>query len=283
LFGDNSQEAIISTPDGTVDYNSSQRLVINPGQGYAGGEGGDIYLWAGRGGDSSGSGGDIKIRGGTGGANTGGGTGGAGGYIRMEAGDGAVGDGVAGTAGYIEITGGYGLVTGGDVTITGGDGGTTNGKVRISTIDHNWDFAADGTTTLPGNLKFNGGPAIRVRTAPSASTGSAGDQAGDIAFDGTALYYCIADHGATYSATLTPGYTGVYPTVIQGSYPKPLTGWQFVFNTVTYTLIADATESNPGEWSLNVDQTISTDSSTIDFILPVNIWVKQVWGTTGTW
>ena len=66
LFGDNTQEAIISTPDGVAGINgdSSQRLVINPGEGYDTGEGGDIYLWAGRGGANSGSGGDVKIRGG---------------------------------------------------------------------------------------------------------------------------------------------------------------------------------------------------------------------------
>jgi hypothetical protein len=45
---------------------SSERLVINPGQGSGSGEGGDIYLWAGRGGIDNGSGGDIKVRGGYG-------------------------------------------------------------------------------------------------------------------------------------------------------------------------------------------------------------------------
>jgi len=69
VMGDGTGEAIISTPDGNINGTwSSQRLVINPGKGGDGtsGEGGDIYLWAGRGGDQSGSGGDIKIRGGQG-------------------------------------------------------------------------------------------------------------------------------------------------------------------------------------------------------------------------
>jgi hypothetical protein len=66
------QELVITTPDGDTNVNASQRLVINPGKGADGtsGEGGDIYLWAGRGGSgdtgnaiSAGSGGDIKIRG----------------------------------------------------------------------------------------------------------------------------------------------------------------------------------------------------------------------------
>ena len=152
LFGDSTQEAIISTPNGTVANNSSQRLVINPGEGYGTGEGGDIYLWAGRGGDTSGSGGDIKIRGGVGGANTGGGTGGDGGYIRVEAGD---APGTGGNAGYVEITGGSGPVTGGNVTITSGNGGTTDGKVRISTPDYNWDFGADGKLILPKASKVS--------------------------------------------------------------------------------------------------------------------------------
>jgi hypothetical protein len=50
LFGDATQEAVISTPDGSnADGINSQRLVINPGKGEDsnGGEGGDIYLWAG--------------------------------------------------------------------------------------------------------------------------------------------------------------------------------------------------------------------------------------------
>jgi hypothetical protein len=65
LIGDGTQEAILTTPDG-VDGSDSQRLVINPGAGSEFGEGGDIYLYSGRGGASGGSGGDIKIRGGLG-------------------------------------------------------------------------------------------------------------------------------------------------------------------------------------------------------------------------
>jgi len=44
LFGDSTQEAIITTPNGTNDFNDSQRFVINPGAGAANtaGEGGDI-------------------------------------------------------------------------------------------------------------------------------------------------------------------------------------------------------------------------------------------------
>jgi len=182
LFGDANQEAIISTPDGTPGNEYSQRLVINPGAGNDFGEGGDIYIWAGRGGDGSGSGGDIKIRGGQGGANTLGGSGGDGGYIRIEAGNGAnegnpgyiemtAGEGGIGkSGGYVNITGGLGNTTGGDVQITGGRGrssvgGNVNiwggssdqgplseGNVNIETGGNTWAFDATGTLTVPGDI-----------------------------------------------------------------------------------------------------------------------------------
>jgi len=122
LFGDATQEAIISTLDGSnAGGINSQRLVINPGKGEdsSGGEGGDIYLWAGRGGNNNGSGGDVKIRGGQGMGESG-----SGGYLRIEAGDSQN----LGTPGYIDITGGYGANTyGGYVQVTGGQGGNGHG------------------------------------------------------------------------------------------------------------------------------------------------------------
>jgi len=146
LFGNSNQEAIISTPDGVPGNEYSQRLVINPGAGNNYGEGGDIYLWAGRGGDGSGSGGDIKIRGGQGGANTVGGSGGDGGYIRIEAGDAAS---TGGYAGYIDITGGTSNAVGGYVTITGGSGQTQGGDANI-----NGGFTNSGPG---GRVNINGG------------------------------------------------------------------------------------------------------------------------------
>ena len=184
-FGDPSQEAIISTPDGAAGTEYSQRLVINPGQGYNYGEGGDIYLWAGRGGDGSGSGGDIKIRGGQGGANTTGGNGGDGGYIRIEAGDTATTGGYPGYVtvvggnsatiggGYVEILGGHGATVGGDANLKGGYGTATGGNVNIwggasgnglvneghvniQTGGNTWTFDSLGSLTLPGSIIGSG-------------------------------------------------------------------------------------------------------------------------------
>ena len=206
LFGDAAQEAIISTADGTVSNENSQRLVINPGQGYDYGEGGDIYLWAGRGGPTNGSGGDIKIRGGQGMAN------GTGGYIRIEGGD----TQGAGYPGYIDITGGrggatqgayvritggqgatnggeagviggYGTDVGGDANITAGYGGTNQGgnvnitgggsalglpgygNVNISAGASQWVFDNTGNLTIPGNILGSGNILIAPDSASASS------------------------------------------------------------------------------------------------------------------
>ena len=155
LFGDATQEAIISTPDGNdTDGINSQRLVINPGQGSGSGEGGDIYLWAGRGGPTSGSGGDIKIRGGQGMAD------GTGGYIRIEGGD----TQGAGYPGYIDIKGGQGGNTeGAYVRITGGQGATHGGEAGVIG-GYGTDVGGDanitagyGGTNQGGNVNITGG------------------------------------------------------------------------------------------------------------------------------
>ena len=147
LFGDSTQEAIISTPNGTNDINSSQRFVINPGAGADGttGEGGDIYLYAGRGGDAGGSGGDIKIRGGLGPVN------GAGGYITMEGGEADVN----GVGGYIEIYGGVsGNSNGGYLDLRGGVGQTEGGAVFIQ--GGQGQAGPGGPVNITGGVSGNG-------------------------------------------------------------------------------------------------------------------------------
>jgi hypothetical protein len=131
LIGDGSQEALLSTPNGNNDAQDSQRLVINPGAGADGtaGEGGDIYLYAGRGGSgdagnavTGGSGGDIKIRGGLSGPDN------DGGYIDIVGGE-ANGNGAGGN---IDIQGGLsGNLVGGNINIDGGQGATNGGAVII--------------------------------------------------------------------------------------------------------------------------------------------------------
>lgn len=211
-MGDGAQEGVITTPDGDPEgAQSSQRLVINPGKGADGtaGEGGDIYLWAGRGGDTGGSGGDIKIRGGQGMG------GGAGGYIRMEAGDSQsdaaaagyiqiyAGTTVGGAPGYVDIRGGYnGSGTGGNITLLAGQGSTNGGDVTITggvseaglasygnvsvvagastwTFDNTGQLQAPGTITTAGNIiaaVIKTTP-VAFASLPSAATAGAGARA----------------------------------------------------------------------------------------------------------
>jgi hypothetical protein len=160
VFGDSSQEALISTPNGTT-FADSQRIVINPGAGAANttGEGGDIYLYAGRGGDAGGTGGDIKIRGGLGPVD------GAGGYLDIMGGE-AAGNGVGGR---IDIQGGEsGNSNGGDINITGGQG-INGGDVNIQS--GNGTAGPGGDLTLQGGISSNGLAAYgNVNIAAGAST-----------------------------------------------------------------------------------------------------------------
>jgi hypothetical protein len=188
LFGDSTQGVIISTPNGTADNNSSQRLVINPGQGATGtsGEGGDIYLYAGRGGDNDGSGGDIKIRGGLGGGV------GAGGYIDIESGESST----------------YG--NGGDITITARDGGGI--VLRTFNSESNsrdWIFENDGSTTFPGavvnstvakdgpvSTDIDKGEAATVTVSPSNNTNLNVGAVNGVVFDaGFTLDITVAANG----------------------------------------------------------------------------------------
>lgn len=122
-FGNTGNQAIITGPIADEGNNgTAQRLVIAGQDGYTGttGEGGDIYLWAGRGGDAGGTGGDIKV-------------------------DGGNGQG-AGEGGTIKIRGGYSPDgNGGFVEIQGGQSSNgTGGNINISTYQN-------GNIVLSGN------------------------------------------------------------------------------------------------------------------------------------
>jgi len=156
--GDNLQfekgsvyQKIISTQDGTGSAPTVERLVISGGDSYSNGptysgEGGDIYLWAGKGqnggdikvdaGEGIEEGGTVKVRGGY--TETG-----AGGFIQITAGDSSDGDGgdveiTAGSSanegigGSVVITSGYGD-TGGNILLDAGNGEVAGGNVIVRT------------------------------------------------------------------------------------------------------------------------------------------------------
>jgi hypothetical protein len=152
-------------------------------------------------------------------------------------------------------------------------------------------FDDEGAITFPDNTvqttAFDSSALedrARIVDVPSTNLGAPGDKAGDIAFDDNNLYTCIQDFPVMYTATLVGGYSnGAYPTLFQGEYPKPLAGWQFTFNNVTYTLTEDAVQSNPGEWSLSLNATINTGISgtnteiQIGFPSDESIWQSTPW------
>jgi hypothetical protein len=169
VFTKNGTQKAISTQPGNVDNNTVERLVIAGGDSFYDdqstewvGEGGDVYLWAGQGGN----GGDLKLDAG----NSLGLNGEIGGWIKMRGGDSASGNG-----GYLELAGGDGNVNGGNVTILGGTGTTgVDGKVRIGTnvayvnstpVPVNvWDFGADGSLTFPSGAGFTVGDSGQLKT-----------------------------------------------------------------------------------------------------------------------
>lgn len=175
LGGENdpTEQIIITGPVPDSNNANAQRLVIQGQRGYGtwqqpnAGEGGDVYIWGGTGGegtfsgqDIGGSGGDIKIRGGQGQNNQGG-------YVKIEGGSAQDWNGGSNTGGYIEISAGDALGgngNGADVNIRGGRGVGTgnNGNVNIRTgitSQHEWVFDNGGNLSLPtnGGIDFNYG------------------------------------------------------------------------------------------------------------------------------
>ena len=182
LSNDSGNQVIVTGPATTENNPSAQRIVIQGQRGfgvwgtstYTVGEGGDVYIWGGTGGESEnwyggrtgGSGGDVKLRGGQGQDHDGG-------YVRIEGGNTEIYNNTStGYGGFVEITGGDVVGVpgdpsdpgkGGDVRITGGrarsastlsgvvqviTGGTTNPDVGPS---NTWEFGNDGTLTLPSD------------------------------------------------------------------------------------------------------------------------------------
>jgi hypothetical protein len=146
----------ISTQSGTVDNPSVERLVIAGGDGYGNGEGGDIYLWAGRSSLNAAGGqggGDIKVDAGDG-YDVGGGT------VKIRGGNAHIGDiDTASNGGWIQIQAGSSWTangSGGNLDIQAGYGYNdgTDGAVTIQAgkSSYQWRFDPEGKLTLPGTI-----------------------------------------------------------------------------------------------------------------------------------
>lgn len=150
-------DAVITGPAPNLANPNAVRLIIQGQEGFelpqaGGAEGGDVYIWAGHGGEGnsySGNGGDVKLRGGTGGL--------TGGYIRLESGD---ANATNGTGGFLDLNAGNSFNTGGQggsvnirAGIGAGDGAVNGGNVGVYTNNGvgNWQFKPDGSFALNNN------------------------------------------------------------------------------------------------------------------------------------
>jgi hypothetical protein len=184
-FALSSDQSIITGVSPTVTNPTAQRLVVAGQDGVAGdgydGEGGDVYLWAGRGGGATGNGGDIKIDGGNGAA------GGEGGYVKIRGGYSDNADG-----GFVEINAGNSYtLNGGDVNIAAGSTfngeGTAGGNVNINAGYSSSSWAGGSinlTTTASGKITLFGdggefindssNPGNQIATVSQLPTGATG-------------------------------------------------------------------------------------------------------------
>jgi hypothetical protein len=205
---------LITGPAATAANPAAKRLVIQGQPGWrgwpvtpqpSGAEGGDVYIWAGHGGegsDYSGDGGDAKLRGGNGGM--------AGGYVRLEAG---AANATNGTGGFLDLNAGdalngtvsYNTAQGGNVEIRGGRGYGHGGVVNIHTAitnnwDHQWTFGTDGSLTLP-----SGGSIVSTNGSAAVLSDYAGYNQFFAQSDGT---YVQAGTAPTFTTTITNGGSG---------------------------------------------------------------------------
>ena len=140
-FANTTYQKIIATPNGEAGRETVERLVISGGDGFDTGEGGDIYLWAGRSGANGGSGGDIKVDAGQAYSGAEGGT------IKIRG-----GSSDTGTGGFIEIRAGT---------------GATNAPIYMYAGGNQWTYNGNGSITLPinGDIKNSDGYSV-IKSIP---------------------------------------------------------------------------------------------------------------------
>jgi hypothetical protein len=201
-------------------------------------------------------------------------------------------------------------------------GFTPGNTATFGTVTKNWTFGTDGGLTFPdatvqttawtgavststlvngtatvslsstGALTLPDGGTLRMSTAPTSSTGAAGDKAGTIAVNSASIFYCIADYyldTGTYSAPTTNSNPGnvFFIEIAKGNYPEPQIGWGVSINGAV-TQIDSATTDLGSSWRISVGSTTAYSPGTsVTLTNPSpsqpNIWVKQAWGTTGSW
>ena len=285
VFLKSSTQKSITTQGGTVDSPTVERLVIAGGDGYRDpetaiytpySEGGDVYLWAGRGanggdikvdagnayGTNNEAGGDIKIRGGF--SQTG-----QGGFIEVTAGQGGEGDG-----GPITLNGGYGAVNGGDINLNAGSGATLGGKVSVSASSYYWNFNPDGSLSAPSDrLALKEGTYI---TTLSTGTGNKSIDlfTNDWEGDGVEVWlqhndgvYIYTDNGTYGWAFKKDGSLSFPDTSVQTSaYLGTLTNVSTFINDAEYLTSATVASYIPPAYDQSLNTTDSVTFTNVNIV-----------------
>jgi hypothetical protein len=154
-----------------------------------------------------------------------------------------------------------------------------------------WQFWPDGKITFPD------GSELRIVTPPLSSTGTVGDIAGSLAYNSSSTYYCTASYVAPtyptelFSVTNVGENTNTIKVLVANNpnYTIPQAGWTTVVNGTTMTLTAFSGMDIDGvnfDFLFDVGDgplpSTATFTSNVLSAAP-NIWVKQNWGTTGSW
>ena len=184
--------------------------------------------------------------------------------------------------------------------VFGTDGGLTFPDTTVQTTAYTGAVSTstlvNGTATVSlsstGALTLPDGGTLRMSTAPTSSTGAAGDKAGTIAVNSGSIFYCIADYyldTGTYYVTTTNSNDGsvFFIEIAKGSYPQPQIGWGVSIGG-NITQIDGVTTDLGSSWRISVGAVTAYSTGTnVTLTNPSpsqsNIWVKQAWGTTGSW
>lgn len=315
-LGEVGYQTVITGPSPTTSNFDADRLIIAGQDGLLAGEGGDVYLWAGRSGPDGGvkGGGDIIVEGGDGyngspggniniqGGNSNGATLGGGGDIRIEAGvsfsSGGHGGDVLIKAGHPENTGTYGVVR-----IYSGEVGTwTFNETELTSAGHiipsqdliydlgstssQWRSLYVGTSTI-----YLGGTALSVAgntlTIDGSPIQAGGTSLGDRITTGSYSIVLGADGQLTFpNGDLTIGYNGASNVIeaapgtlftVLGSGLGGAVGFQWISDTTTSTTSAAAVILN---------SPFSSSSGTVQILtgLVTGPTAENTWefGTDGT-
>jgi len=268
-FGNSTQQSIITGSTPTENSPTAQRLVVAGQDGYAGtsGEGGDLYLWAGRGGSTGGSGGDIKLD-----AGNGGGTVGSGGTVKMRG-----GYSNTSTGGFVEITaGGSDSSGGGDVDISSGYSNTgPGGNVNI--------HGANTNSGNAGSVNIVGGNSSTANGGEVYISGGVGyDSATGNSVSGNVIIQAPAYSGKVFITGSNPGsseFLGVvadpqYQIATQGDIPS-IGDITFSANTIFGAGTASGDGAGNGTINLYPDRDLETDQYiTIDPTQPNHIHIR---------